>query len=267
MNIDKNTGILYRKWKCPSSKACVLLVHGLGAHSGRWQFMGEFLARNNISSYAIELRGFGETEGPRGHVNSFNPYFDDIRHLYNIIHKENPGRKIFLAGESVGSLISFLTIAPAPHFFDGLICISPAFKSKLRFGLLDYIAMVLALLYNPKKPFKMPFDSGMCTKDAAYKKIMDADKRESRSASARMLFNIAMAQAFGKFSRINIPVLFLVAEDDCMVDAKASKKIFDKLAAEDKTIRQYPGMYHALSIEVGRNAVFKDILEWLNKRI
>jgi alpha-beta hydrolase superfamily lysophospholipase len=31
--------IMYRRWNVPSSKAVLLLVHGLGAHSARWDFL------------------------------------------------------------------------------------------------------------------------------------------------------------------------------------------------------------------------------------
>jgi alpha-beta hydrolase superfamily lysophospholipase len=31
--------MMVRRWKAPSPKAVLLLVHGLGAHSARWDFL------------------------------------------------------------------------------------------------------------------------------------------------------------------------------------------------------------------------------------
>jgi alpha-beta hydrolase superfamily lysophospholipase len=47
---------------------------------------------------------------------------------------------------------------------------------------------------------------------------------------------------------------------------KAERAMFARLALADKTIREYPEMRHALSIERGREAVFADIVAWLDKR-
>ena len=55
--------ILYRHWGCSAPRAAVILVHGLGGHSNNWEFMANFLAEHGVSSYAIELKGFGNTEG------------------------------------------------------------------------------------------------------------------------------------------------------------------------------------------------------------
>ena len=67
-----STDILYRRWAAPSAKAVFMLVHGLGAHSARRDFLASFLARNGYTSYGIELKGFGRTpERPRGHVDSY----------------------------------------------------------------------------------------------------------------------------------------------------------------------------------------------------
>lgn len=266
---DNETGIIYRQWECRLPKAVLLLVHGLGAYSGNWGFLGDFFSQRNFSSYAIGLRGFGEAGNLKGHVDSFRSYFDDIRNLYFIIKKENEGKKIFLLGESLGALISFLMAALKPQFFDGLVCISPAFKSRLKFSILDYVKIFLSLLYNPRRQFNMPFDSGMCTRDLDYQRVMDSDKNVHRLATSRFLINTALAQIRAQIIRnkISIPVLFLLSGEDRLVDTEASIKLFSALKIKEKVIKHYPGMYHALSVEQGREKVFEDILVWLERRI
>ena len=80
MKIDRETGIMYRQWEGELSRGSILLVHGFGSHSGRWKFLADFFLKNGFSSYAIELKGFGETNSPKGHIGSFDTYFDDIRY-------------------------------------------------------------------------------------------------------------------------------------------------------------------------------------------
>jgi len=266
---DKRTGIVYRKWASPAPKAIFLLVHGLGAHSERWEFLSGYFLKNNISSYAIELKGFGETEGLRGHIDSFKSYFKDIESLRDIVGKENPGKKIFLLGESMGGLISFVLSAVKPALFDGLICISPAFRGRLKLGVLGYIKIISLLIYNSRKHLNIPFSSDMCTRDTDYRKAMEGDKREHRFATANLLFEMMLAQIKSNIlkRRIKMPILFLLSGEDKMVDPGTSKKIFEGIGIKDKTLIEYPGMYHALSIDIGRERVFGDMLKWLQERI
>lgn len=270
MNTDEWTDIMYQGWQASSPKAVLLLVHGLGGHSGRWEFLADYFLKQDFSSYAIELKGFGETETLAGHISSFNIYFEDILTLRGIIKKEYPGKKIFIAGESLGGLIAFLLTAGKKDLFDGLICISPAFRSKLRFLIPEYLRIAFCALFNPTRQFKMPFDSAMTTQDEAYRKMMDTDPREHRFATASLLVKTAfsMNRAKGAAGRINVPVLFLLAGDnDALVDSGESKKIFAGLGVKDKKLVQYPDMRHALSIEKDREKVFGEILKWLQTKV
>jgi len=268
MVTDKRTGIMYRKQAARVPEAVFLLVHGLGTQSESWNCLSEFFLPYNISSYAIELRGFGETPDEKGHIGSFHTYFDDLRRLREVIALENKGKKIFLIGQSLGGIISFRVALREPDLFDGLICMAPAFVSRLKFGFSDYAGMAISLLYNPRKRFNMPFDSGMCTRDVDCRKVLDSDPREIRFATSKLLLNIFIAQIRSRSTRggISIPLLFLLSGKDMLVDTKASRRLFRALKTEDKTVIEYPEMHHALNIALTREKVFEDILKWVKKR-
>jgi len=251
-----NEEIGYRHWIAPRARAVFLLVHGIGTYSGRWEAMADFFIKNRISSYAIEC--------PKP-----EDYYDGILRLHGVISKNNPGKKIFLIGESLGGLVSFLLVSRWPGLFDGLVCFSPAFRSRLKLTGLDYLKILASLLYNPKREFRLPFDSSMCTRDNDYIKKMDSDEREHRLASSRSILEILFSQTASWISvkKLATPVFFLVAGDDKMVDSRASMEIFKRLKVKDKTLVEYPGMYHSLSIELGKEKVFEDLLKWVEKRI
>jgi alpha-beta hydrolase superfamily lysophospholipase len=98
---------------------------------------------------------------------------------------------------------------------------------------------------------------------------MDSDPREHRVASARLLYNTLAAQTCALIGRpdMTIPVLFLLAGEDKLVDPGMSERVFARLRANDKNIIVYPGMHHALPIDSGREEVFEDILEWIKDRV
>ena len=262
-------GILYRQWGSPSPRAAILLVHGLGGHSNNWDFVARFLTGHDIACYAIELKGFGKTEGVRGHIDSLNVYIKDVRRLYNIVKREHRRLPVFIAGESMGGLISFLTVIKKPALFTGLICMSPGFASGLKFSLAEYARMVSARFYNAKRQFIMPFTNDMCTRDPECKKIMDNDSLEHKFATPKLLQSILLGQLSSALfkHRITRDTLFLLSGDDTFVSTEASKKIFKGITFRHKELIEYPGMRHSLTMELGREKVFADMLAWLDKRI
>lgn len=243
------------------------MIHGLCGHSGRWDFLASYLAEKDFSSYAIELRGFGETTGPRGHVDSFRSYFGDILRLIAIIKERHFGAKIFCIGESMGALIGLLFVFSGAPGLSGLIAIAPAFRSKLKFGLFRYLRFALALLGNRKTLLEMPLSPEMCTRDVGYQKQMDAEDGGLRLASAGILYRILAAQmTLRRPQKTALPMFFLLSGEDSVVDNEASEIFFSRLEAPYKTLIYYPGMLHALSLDVGREKVFEDIAAWLQAR-
>ncbi len=259
---NKDEAIEYRKWASPSPDAVLLLVHGLGAHAGRWEAMAEFFLKNRISSYAIEL-------GNPVRAGYFRNYQDQILSLRAIAAKDNPGKNIFLIGESMGALISFLLVSVHPEPFRGLICLSPAFSNRCRLSAADNLKFLAALFYNPKKKFMMPFDLSMCTRDTEYVRYLSSDPREYRAISAGSILQIQLFQIRAIFAakKIMTSSLFLIAGEDKLVNPRASAEIFRRLAASDKALVDFPGMYHSLSIELGKEKVFEEIRRWVEKRM
>jgi len=261
--------ILYRQWGSSSPKAALVLVHGLGGHSNNWEFLANYFLAHNISSYALELKGFGNTEGLKGHIDSLNTYIKDVRRLYNIVKKDHRGRPVFIAGESMGGLIAFLTAIKKPGLFRGMVCMSPGFASALRFSLLDYMKMVAARVYNSRKQFVMPVTTEMCTRDPDCKKIIESDMLEHRFATPALLHSILWGQLMSQFlkHKVRTDTLFLISGNDTFTNSDVSKKLFEGIKFENKKLIEYTDMSHCLNMEMGREKVFADLLKWLEKRI
>ncbi len=270
----QGTDFLYRRWDAEPSagspKAVFLLVHGLGAHTARWDFLAGHLARSGFASYAIELRGFGRTpDRPRGHIDSFRTWYRDILGLREVIGRDFPGLKVFFLGESMGGLIVYDLAGAHPEAFAGQVLIAPAFKNGMKFPFSVYLKLVLFGLFNPKLTVEVPFTSDMVTRDPGYLRVMDASPDEIRVASLRLLGSFLPVQArAGRLARTSaVPSLFLIPGDDRLVDERGGRKIFGKIALADRTLIEYPDMLHALSIDLGREKVFEDIVAWASPRV
>ncbi len=258
--------IEYKQWAHPSPRAVFLLVHGLGAHAGRWDTAGDFFAQKGISSYAIELKNFNSTDD-RPYF--FRDIYAKILRLHQIVTKEHPGKPVFLVGESMGAISALLVISREQGLFSGLICLSPAFASHIKPIPIKQLKIAPTPFYKPNKQFKLPFDSAMCTRDADYIKKMDEDPREYRTVSAKLILDLLLAQTRSRNlkAKIKLPVLFLLAGEDKLVDPGAARKIFNSMKVKDKKLVEFPGMYHALSIDLGKEKVFEEMSRWVEERI
>ncbi len=94
-----------RQWAPESEeRAAVVLVHGLGEHGGRYEDLGAALAGAGYLVVACDLRGHGRSSGRRGDTR-FPPALDDLRQLLVETQSQQPGRRLFLYGHSLGALL------------------------------------------------------------------------------------------------------------------------------------------------------------------
>jgi alpha-beta hydrolase superfamily lysophospholipase len=169
----------------------------------------------------------------------------------------------------MGALIILAMALKEKTVFDGIACISPAFNSKAPLKPFDYVKIFLPVLYNSKKQYHLPVTSDMCTRDPAYLKMIEATYDKDVLSTSRVLLDIFVAQISMRMSRMRfeVPLIFLVAGDDRLVYPEDSLRVFARVEAKDKSLIEYPGMYHSLSIDTGREKVFKDISDWMSERV
>ena len=93
------------RWNDEHGKWDILLVHGLAEHLGRYEFIGNFLAERDWRVTLVELRGHGESDGRRGHVDMWIRYVEDIQAAMGTV-----GRPMAIVGHSMGGLATLHTM-------------------------------------------------------------------------------------------------------------------------------------------------------------
>jgi alpha-beta hydrolase superfamily lysophospholipase len=80
-------------------KALVVIVHGLGEHSGRYAHVAKVLNENGIQVFSFDQRGHGKSEGPRGHTPSGEQLMYDVVKAINVAKETfEPDLPVFLYG-------------------------------------------------------------------------------------------------------------------------------------------------------------------------
>ena len=130
---ERDVQIYYQTWT-PSGapKAILVIVHGQGDHSGRYVHTAEYFVRNGHSVWAYDCRGHGKSAGGRGHVDSFSDYLADNDRLIRIAKEQDPSKKIFLIGHSLGGLVVIRYAERKAGELNGLIATSPLLRLRMK---------------------------------------------------------------------------------------------------------------------------------------
>src|SRR4030042_691159 len=121
------TEIFFQNWCVDNPKGVIVITHGLGEHSGRYDNIINTLKGNRISIYALDHRGHGRSGGKRGRVDSFMDYVYDLKLFIDLIKEENSTVPLILLGHSMGGAIACKYSITYSEDLDGLILSSPAF--------------------------------------------------------------------------------------------------------------------------------------------
>jgi lysophospholipase len=263
-------------WKAGKTKPekVIVVQHGFGEHSGRYQNLIAALEDEKASVYALDARGHGKTPGKRGHISDFNLYASDLAVLVQKARAENKGVPIFLLGHSMGALIATLAAlkSEVAAELSGLILSSGAFKPALDTvqAIKKAVGTVLAR-FAPALTVPAGLNVNLISRDHAVVQAYINDPLVHGMISLKMgvdLFAVGEA-LIEQASRITLPVLVFHGDADGIAQAQGSKEFFQALSSKDKTLKIYPGFYHETMNEplADRKQVLNDVVQWINKHV
>jgi alpha-beta hydrolase superfamily lysophospholipase len=257
-----------RSWPAAgNARAVVVMCHGVNAHGGQYLWSGEQFAKAGFDTYALDLRGRGESEGERFYVESVAEYVDDVATTIGLAKSRNPGLPVFLLGHSAGGVVSATYTLDNQRELAGFICESFAFQVYAPgFALaaikgLSHIAPRLPVLKLPLEAF---------TRDPAALAVLKADPliaHENQPAATVAALVRADERLMDEFGKITIPVLIMHGTADKATVPAGSQVFFDTVGAKDKTLKLYKDHVHDLLNDIGKEQVMSDIVAWIDKRL
>lgn len=249
----------FEKYK-PNSKVGIILIHGLAEHKGRYKSFIEKMYDMNISVFAVDIRGHGESGGKRGDVSNFNDYITDLEFYVEKIKNKYKNLKIALLGHSLGGLISAGYVETHTDV-DFLILSNPLLTIPKVAKLLNIIPYkYLSFLKIKKRHSESP-------EMLAYSY---SDPLASNYFTIRLLgviFNEGIYQVLSRLQDIRIPVLLLGGELDPLIQTSRFKNLISKFGCEDKELKIYKNVKHRLLQSEIKDTVMKDMVIWLEKRV
>jgi len=253
--------IFYRLFYKEGNKDNVVIIHGLGEHSGRYSEFLEYLTINGFNVLTYDLRGHGRSGGERGHIDKFEKYLNDTKFLLD----SNGLKRVHIIGHSMGGLIAIRFAEEMSNYVKTLCVSGPLLGLNVDVSFIKRFAAKLLSCIYPSFTMDNGLDPNLLTHDKIIVDRYVNDPNVHRRVSARwfteVLLNMDIARE--KSDAIKIPILLLHGSDDRLTSPSATDDFYKKLNFNKKRIIIYNGLYHEILNEFDKEKVYGDILTFL----
>ena len=248
-------------------RTVVLIVHGVGEHSGRYPNLVAGLVPRGHGVYGFDHRGHGRSPGRRGHVDSWREYRGDVDAFVRMIAARQPGRRVVVFAHSMGALIALDYLPTGQALLAGAI-ISGAPIAPVGVGapVLVAIAKALSRLW-PTFVLRSRLDVEAISRDPDVVRAYREDPLVHGVVTARWGTEAldAVRRVRNRAEVITLPVLFVHGGADRLNAAAGLGPFVDRVASADKTLRIYPGSFHEPHNDLDHRTVVADIVAWLER--
>ncbi len=243
-------------------RALVLIIHGIAEHSARYDAVGRQFAAAGIGAVAIDQRGHGTTEGPKGYVDKFTGFLDDVED--QLSEMRSFGVPIALLGHSMGGLVSTayaISDRPAP---DLLVLSGPALGTDVPRWQQTAVSKLAQL--SPKFFLAPPFDTAVLSRDPEVGKKYDADPLIKAGGSANLIAELmaTMQATAAAVDQLSIPTLCLHGGDDELVPIAGSEVLE---GVPGVTRRVVPHLRHEVFNEPEGPDLVASVIEWIDDQL
>ena len=263
----RNATIYYQNWLPDGDvKAVLLVVHGLGEHSGRYMNVVNHLVPRGYAVYALDHLGHGKSDGTREYVERFADFTDTLALYYRMVAGWQPGKPVFLVGHSMGGLIATTYLLDHQADFRGAVISAPAIAVSSSISPMTIALGKVAAVLAPKFGV-LALDVNGISRDPAVVQANLADPLNFQGkTTARLAAEMlkAMQRVSAEVGTITLPFIVVQGSADRLVDPAGAQLLYDKAGSQDKTIKIYEGLYHEVFNEPEHDQVLTDVAAWLD---
>lgn len=280
-----------------STKAIVLILHGMQEHSGRYQNFVNYLTEERYAVVIYDHVGHGKTAtsaAQQGFFRTEKPaklLVENALKMAFLARQKFPNQPIILIGHSMGSFIARLVLNEAAHLFKGAIIMGTSGSNLLASAFLpllqvfNYIAPerrskwlnnLFNNINNRKFRREEPHDgTNWLSVNRANRKAFQSDERCGIAFSNNAFYGLvtlnvlATKATWSENIPFRFPLLFLSGSDDPIGNfARGVLKTVADLKNDGFSkvdVRIYENMRHEILQERDRQLVYNDIDRWLTK--
>ncbi len=265
--------IVARRWgdfQVRDPLAAVVIIHGLGEHSGRYTPFAEELVKRDMVVFSFDHRGHGRSDGMRMYADTLDELVADINAYVNAVSSNLPSSlPLFIFGHSMGGLLSaaFALSAPRPRV-TGFIFSGPGFAPG------ESITSIM--IASGRVLGNVAPTAGVATVDSAEISSIEEEVRRYRSdplcstTACTAGLGLALLNAVDlvqeKQSTFDYPALYFYGQHDKLVNQAGITRFCESQKHADKTIFVAPSSRHEVFYDVDSAPSMARVIDWIAER-
>jgi acylglycerol lipase len=248
-------------------RAVIVLSHGLGEHSGRYEELAEGLVERDYAVYALDHRGHGRSSGPRANIERFSYLVSDFAAFIGQSARHHLDVPVYALGHSMGGAVAFAAALRLQHVLRGLVLSAPALAAEPTVPRWqESLVRMLSVVAPNTGALKLP--PSAVSRDPSVVMRYESDPLVHHGGiPARTLVEILGAmRGFPTQAReLRLPTLILHGTADTLVPLSATRGVYQAIGAGHRTLKVYEGLYHEVFNEPERATVTADLFAWLER--
>ena len=259
-------------WPVDRPKGTMQLIHGMGEHAGRFDELARLLNQAGWAAAAIDHRGHGRSEGPRGALKHAHDLLHDQALLYDAIARAYPDRPRVVLGSSMGGAVAArlscsLSAAeagePWARPLHGAILAAPALQPTMSITQRALLSSLGRLV--PDLAVPAGFRHEWITTNPEVLHEIETDPLLHEQLTPRLAqFLLDSGEAvFARAKQWTVPTLMLYSTADRLVMPAGCERFVRQAPAHLVRAHVYDHLAHDLLHEPDRQRVFAHLLNWL----
>lgn len=256
-----------REWVSENNKANIVIIHGVGEHSGRYIETAEKLFDLGFNIYTGDLLGHGLSDGTRIFIESIDDYMDNVDFFINRVKNDMP---LFILGHSMGGLIVlYYMLSNKDRNIRGVIASCPYIKDKIEIPVIKYVIGKTAATIFPKLRIESGLIGGMVCRDKEIAGKYDTDPLNCSKVTARWFVELGKARInlILQSKNFDSPCLLLQAGGDVVGDPESVQQFYEGIGSQDKEFVLYNEFFHEILNDPERDKVIDKIGSWISERV
>ncbi len=250
----------------------MIVLHGAGEHSEQYSHIGSECPQRQIGFIAPDARGFGYSEGPRGHIRRFREYLDDLDRFIVYFQAKYPKLPFFLVGYSLGGLIAIRYVQQYCDKINGAVLISPALALHPKIPKVVERLVVLLARVTPALPLELVRWNESLRNVRWFRPHLPAwtsellkDRMATITYSPRWFSELILngSKALSEIHRFQCPTLCIYDRNDPIVNSAVIGQFFENITCADKESTVYARGKHQFLHD---GEVIGQIFQWLSWR-
>lgn len=244
-------------------KAIVGIVPGYADYADRYETVQRTWAERGLASVAIDLRGHGHAEGPRGACREWSDFMDDVRELFVLLEARAEGKPILLFGHSFGGLVASSWTLQNPSSQKALVLSSPFLRVALPVPAIKKKAGRIVSKFLPAVGLASGLRGDQMTSVESLQKQYDTDPLVFKKANARWFTCTEDAQAdvMSRAKSLTLPLYVALGTDDGVV--AGARELYEAAGSTDKKLDVREGLRHEILFEPSGPDVATKMADWM----